>query len=198
MVVRTLAVYLLLFAVMNRYWAIGQPFAFPSLMPSGSLAIGDAAIPERSIGIIALALLLSVCLLFFFRRTALGLQYLGMAERPDIARLLGVRTRLLTALAWAISGAIALIVGLMVAPTALLSSDMMDLFLLFAFTAAILGGLTSLAGAFIGGVRVGCITNLTAVYAGQDAALYGVFALLVAVLLVRPDGLFGTPAAVRL
>ena len=195
---RTLAIYLLLFAVMNRYWSGGQPFAFPSLMPTGSLDVGGIGIPERSLGIIVLALALDACLVLFFRKTMLGLLFLGIAERPDIARLLGVRTRRLTAIAWTISGAIALVVGLMVAPTSLLSSDMMDLFLLFAFTSAILGGLTSLEGAFVGGVTDRCITNLTVVYIGPDAANVAVFILLVGVLLVKPDGLFGVPAAARL
>jgi branched-chain amino acid transport system permease protein len=198
LVIRTIALYLLLFAITNRFWSEGQPFAFPSLLPLGTFAIGDVAVPYHAVGILVVAAVLSVALACFFRYTSLGLQFLAMAERPDVARLLGVRTRRLSCLAWAISGGIAAIVGVLIAPTSLLSSDMMDTFLLFAFTAAVVGGLTSLFGAFAGGVVVGCLSNLTIVYAGQDAATVVVFLLLVGTLLLKPEGIFGSPAVVRL
>jgi branched-chain amino acid transport system permease protein len=198
LVMRTLAIYLFLFAVMNRFWAAGQPFAFPALLPEGSIEVSGIAVAKSSIGILLIAGLLSVVFYTLFTRTSLGVQFMGMAERPEIARLLGVRTRLLAAVAWAISGVIALIVGVLVAPTALLSSEMMDHFLLFAFTAAIVGGLNSLFGALVGGIVVGCVSNITIVYASQDASIFAVFLLLVAVLLVRPDGLFGTAVVHRL
>jgi branched-chain amino acid transport system permease protein len=198
LVMRTLAIYLFLFAVMNRFWAAGQPFAFPALLPEGSIEVSGITVAKSSIGILLIAGLLSVVFYVLFTRTSLGVQFIGMAERPEIARLLGVRTRLLAAVAWAISGVIALIVGVLVAPTALLSSEMMDHFLLFAFTAAIVGGLNSLFGALVGGIVVGCVSNITIVYASQDASIFAVFLLLVAVLLVRPDGLFGTAVVHRL
>jgi branched-chain amino acid transport system permease protein len=198
LVMRTLAIYLFLFAVMNRFWAEGQPFAFPALLPEGSIELAGVAIAKSSIGILVIAGMLSLAFYLMFTRTSLGVQFMGVAERPEIARLLGVRTRLIAALAWSISGVIGLIVGVLVAPTALLSSEMMDHFLLFAFTAAIVGGLNSLFGALVGGIVVGCVSNITIVYAGQDASIFAVFVLLVAVLLVRPDGLFGTAVVHRL
>jgi branched-chain amino acid transport system permease protein len=198
LVMRTLAIYLFLFAVMNRFWADGQPFAFPGLLPEGSIEIAGVTIVKSSIGILLIAGFLSLSFYLLFTRTSLGVQFMGMAERPEIARLLGVRTRLMAAVAWAISGVIGLIVGVLVAPTALLSSDMMDHFLLFAFTSAIVGGLNSLFGALAGGIIVGCVSNISIVYAGQDAGIFAVFVLLVAVLLVRPNGLFGTAVVHRL
>jgi branched-chain amino acid transport system permease protein len=197
-VMRTLAIYLFLAALMNRFWAEGQPFTFPSLLPKGSFELGGVTVAWASLAILGIAGLLSLCFVLLFTRTSLGVQFLGLAERPDVARLLGVRTRRLSALAWMISGVIAMVVGVLVAPMALLSSDMMEHFLLFAFTAAIVGGLNSLSGAFVGGIVVGCVSNISIVYLGQDAALFAVFLLLVGVLLARPDGLFGTAVVHRL
>lgn len=197
-VMRTLAIYLFLAALMNRFWAEGQPFTFPSLLPRGSFSLGGVTVAWASLGILAVAAVLSLLFALLLTRTSLGVQFLGLAERPDVARLLGVRTRRLAALAWVIAGLVAMVVGVLVAPMALLSSDMMEHFLLFAFTAAIVGGLNSLWGALVGGIVVGCVSNIAIVYLGQDAALIAVFLMLVSVLLVRPDGLFGTAVVHRL
>lgn len=197
-VMRTLAIYLFLAAVMNRFWAEGQPFVFPSLLPRGSFSLGGVTVAWASLAILAVAAVLSLLFALLLTRTGLGVQFLGLAERPDVARLLGVRTRRLAALAWVIAGLVAVVVGVLVAPMALLSSDMMEHFLLFAFTAAIVGGLNSLWGALVGGIVVGCVSNVAIVYLGQDAALIAVFLMLVSVMLVRPDGLFGTAVVHRL
>jgi branched-chain amino acid transport system permease protein len=196
-VMRTLAIYLLLAAVMNRFWAEGQPFSFPSLLPRGSFELGGVTVAWASLAILGIAGFLSLLFALLFTHTGLGVQFLGLAERPDVARLLGVRTRRLAALAWLISGLVAMVVGVLVAPMALLSSDMMEHFLLFAFTAAIVGGLNSLPGAFVGGIIVGCVSNISIVYLGQEAALIAVFLLLIVVLLARPDGIFGTAVVYR-
>jgi branched-chain amino acid transport system permease protein len=74
---------------------------------------------------------------------------------------------------------------------------MMDLFLLYSFTAVILGGLTSLPGVFAGGVIVGVIGNVVTVYTDDDSSVIAVFGLLLLVLLVRPSGLFGDPSLKR-
>ena len=96
------------------------------------------------------------------------------------------------------AGLVAVVVGLLTVPSALLSTDMMDSFLLFAFTAALLGGITSLPGAFVGGVVVGVISNVVSVLRGQEFSIIAIFALLILTLLVRPNGLFGHEVAERL
>lgn len=196
--IRTLAVYVLIFAVINEYWGAGQPFSFPSVFPQGSLLLGSIRISIASLGTLLVAVALAALFGFFFSRTSLGLVFLGMAERPDIARLLGVNTRRMSAIAWGIAALVSLVVGLLTAPSALLSSDMMDLFLLYAFTGAVIGGLTSLVGAFVGGAIVGILGNTTAVYAGPDVEIFVLFLLLILVLLVKPDGIFGTSVQERL
>lgn len=196
---RTLGLYLLLFAVVNYEFAVGQPFNFPTIFPdSRAFTIGGNGVTWTTIGTLSVALLLSASFAWFFRRTSLGLLFLGMASRPEIAELMGVRIRRLTLFAWTAAACVSLVVALSIAPVALLTSDMMDPFLLLAFTAAILGGLTSMVGVFLGGLVIGVLDNMVTVYSNSDSAMLSVFALLIVVLLVKPEGLLGTKSTERL
>lgn len=196
--IRTLAVYLLLFAVMNLFWGQGQPFAFPHFLPSASISMGSVQVSLVSLVTVVIAVVLAAVFWLFFSRTRPGLLLRGIADRVEIARLLGADIRGLSGLAWLLAGLVAVIVGLLTVPSALLSTDMMDSFLLFSFTAALLGGITSLPGAFVGGVVVGVISNVVSVTGGQEFSIVAIFALLIVVLLVRPNGLFGHEVAERL
>jgi branched-chain amino acid transport system permease protein len=196
--VRTLAVYLVLFTTMNLFWSSGQPFTFPAFLPGWSVAAGGVRLSALPLVAAVIALLLGAGFWLFYRRTAWGLLMRGVADRPEVARLLGANTRFLSGLAWAMAGGVALVVGLLTVPGALLSTDMMDNFFLYAFTAALLGGLTSLSGAFVGGVAVGVVGSVVAVLKGEEYSIVAVFALLIVTLLVRPNGLFGQEVVERL
>jgi branched-chain amino acid transport system permease protein len=196
--IRTLAVYLLLFAVMNLFWGVGQPFAFPRFLPAASVPVAGVRVSLLSLVTVGTAVVLAGAFWLLYNRTATGLVLRGIADRPEVARLLGADTTRLSGLAWLLAGVVALVVGLLTVPTALLSSDMMDSFFLYAFTAALLGGMTSLPGAFAGGVVVGVVSNVVTVLRGQEISIVAIFALLIAILLVRPDGLFGHGVVERL
>jgi len=196
--IRTLAVYLLLFAVMNLFWGVGQPFAFPRFLPATSVAVAGVSVSLLSMVTVAMAIVLGAAFWLLYNRTATGLVLRGIADRPEVARLLGADTARLSGLAWLLAGLVAVVVGLLTVPTALLSSDMMDGFFLYAFTAALLGGMTSLPGAFVGGVVVGVVSNVVTVLRGQEISILAIFVLLIVVLLVRPDGLFGHEVVERL
>ncbi|HEX7163658.1 MAG TPA: branched-chain amino acid ABC transporter permease [Trebonia sp.] len=196
--VRTLGVYLLLYAIVQKIWGVGSPYGFPSVFPSTRWQIGQVSVALSSIGILVVCLALVGLFALFFMKTTWGLQMRAMADNPAIARLLGVRTRWLTVGAWSAAGLIALIVGVLAAPTTLVAPEMMELYLLAAVTAAIVGGLSSLPGALVGGVIVGVISNVCAAEIGSEIAIVPVFALLVAILLIRPNGLFGRDVISRL
>lgn len=196
--IRTLGVYLLLFAIAQRLWAIGGPFPFPSLFPRRTIPIGTVSVPLSSVGILAVSLALTSTFAYVFQRTKFGLLVRAMADDAGIARLLGARTRLLTGATWLVAGVTGLIVGVLAAPNTLVSPEMMDLYLLSSFTAAIIGGLTSLPGAILGGITVGVIENVASIEAGNELAIVPVFILLVFILLVRPNGLFGRDIVSRL
>jgi branched-chain amino acid transport system permease protein len=196
--VRTLAVYLVLFTAMNLFWGQGQPFTFPRWVPGGSVSLGGVRLNALALITALVALVLGTAFWLFYRSTSPGLLMRGVADRPDVARLLGADTRRLSALAWALAGAVALVVGLLTVPSALLSTDMMDGFFLYAFTAAVLGGLTSLPGAFAGGVAIGVVSSVASVLGGQELSVLAVFGLLILTMLVRPDGLLGHQVSERL
>jgi branched-chain amino acid transport system permease protein len=199
MTMRTLGLYLLLLATMNVFWGLGQPYRFPSPLPTeAALTLGNVNVSWLTLGTLAVALLLAVSFELFFRKTSLGLMFMALAESPPVASLLGVNTRKLTALSWSIGAVVSFIVAILIVPVSLLSSQMMDLYLLLAFTSAIIGGLTNIYGPFLGGILVGVVYNVAAVGWSRDAAVFSVFALLLAVMMVRPNGILGRRQTERL
>jgi branched-chain amino acid transport system permease protein len=195
---RTLATYLLIYAIVNELWGIGQPFTFPNVFPSGSWKPGGVYIPVATICTLGVAATLSAGFWAFFRFSRTGLLLRGLAESREIARTLGARTQLLSMLAWAIAAGVSLIVGVIVAPGAELSSGMMDEYLVFAFVGAVIGGLTTLPGAYAGGLAVGIVGNLAAEYGNVSLPYVVIFVLLLAVLFIRPSGIFSKAAVERL
>jgi branched-chain amino acid transport system permease protein len=197
--IRTFGVYLLAVAVLNSTWAEGQPFKFPSVFSSHpAFSLGGTTVSWNTVGATGVAAVLVLGFVLLFRFTGVGLLLLALAARPDVARLLGTRTRRLTLYAWIMSTVVGACVGLLVAPVSLLSSDMLDPYLLFGFSAAVIGGLMHLYGVFLVGALIGVLNNLAAVYANADVGTMLVFATLLAVLVVRPWGLFGQAPVERL
>jgi branched-chain amino acid transport system permease protein len=116
------------------------------------------------------------------------------ALNPDAARLLGVRTSWLLALGWGFAAVLGAVSGMMVAPSVFLTPNMMQAILIYAFAAAVLGGLESPVGAVVGGLALGVTLNLLGTYVsfiGSALQLPVALAVLVCVLIVRPSGLFG-------
>jgi branched-chain amino acid transport system permease protein len=116
------------------------------------------------------------------------------ALNPAAARLMGVRTSLLLALGWGFAAVLGAVSGMMVAPTFFLTPNMMQAVLIYAFAAAVLGGLESPVGAVMGGVLLGVMLNLISQYVTfvtPDLQLPVALGVLLVVLLVRPSGLLG-------
>jgi branched-chain amino acid transport system permease protein len=194
---RTLAMYSLLIAIATTWFASGQPFRFPIPTPSGSVTIGDSAIPKLSFVTLVVAVVLCAGILVFFRWTPYGLLFRAVADDREVARLLGIRARRITALVWIVGTVIACIVGLLTVPTAFVSTDTLSNYAIFALAGVFLGGLTAWTGAFVGGIVVGIVSNVAFVYLSQEAALGIVFLILLAVLTIRPQGILGDKAVTR-
>jgi branched-chain amino acid transport system permease protein len=197
LILRTFAIYVLLFEIANTFWGVGQPFKFPGILPEGSFAFGGVVLPIQSLGVLVVVVALALAFYFFFMGTRTGLLLRAVADRPDIALLLGVNARWMTALAWILAVEVCLVVGVLTAPSALLSTTMMDSFMLFAFAGALLGGLRSWIGAFVGGALVGVVTNIATVYASGEVAVIVAFLMLLGGLMFKPSGLFGKPVLER-
>jgi branched-chain amino acid transport system permease protein len=195
---RTIGIFVLVVAIANEAFSEGQPFPFPAVVPEFNLSVGFLVVSGLDLVRIFVAAALLIVTALFFYRTRYGMLYRAMADQPAVAQLLGVNVRALTAAAWGATGLIAGLVAVLTAPTTLLSTSMLDAFLPYALTAAVIGGFTSLFGVFVGGVIVGVINSLTGVYGTFDLAILAVFAVLVITLLFKPDGLFGARVGERL
>ena len=134
----------------------------------------------------------------FFRFTPLGLAMRAAAQNPVSSRLVGVRVGWMLALGWGLAAAIGAIAGIMVAPIVFLEPNMMSGILLYAFAAALLGGIDSPGGAVLGGFIVGVLENLLGAYViGTELKLSVALVLIVATLTLRPNGLWGKKVVTR-
>jgi branched-chain amino acid transport system permease protein len=155
---------------------------------------GGVAFSRQDIGVIAVSFLSVVVLWILFQFTKLGLAMRAAALRPAAASLVGVRVNWMLALGWGLATVLGAVAGMMTEPTTFLQPTMMQPILLYAFAAAVLGGLESPAGAAIGGVLIGVFMNLIGQYVGfatSELRLPIAFAVLLGVLLLKPNGLFG-------
>jgi branched-chain amino acid transport system permease protein len=110
------------------------------------------------------------------------------------ARLVGIPLTRVLSLAWGIGIALAGVAGILAVPSATLTPAMMDTLVIYGFVAAVVGGFGSLSGAVAGGLLLGVVDNLIKTYLAPELSLSVVFALLLVVLYVRPNGIFGREA----
>ena len=163
---------------------------FPSPFPAEPL-FGNSYVSSHELGSIAVTLVVLALVFMFFRFTPLGLAMRAAAQNPVSSRLVGIRVGWMLALGWGLAAAIGAIAGMMVAPTVFLEPNMMSGILLYAFAAALLGGIDSPGGAVVGGFIVGVLENLVGSVLGTELKLSVALVLIVGVLVVRPSGLFG-------
>ncbi len=164
---------------------------FPSPFPDRPLL--GALMTTRDLGVIAVTLIMLVLLFVFFRFTSTGLAMRAAAQNPVSARLCGIRVGRMLAIGWGLAAAIGATAGMMVAPVLFLDPNMMGGVLLYAFAGALLGGISSPVGAVVGGLIVGVTENLVGTYLiASQLKLTVALALIILVLVIRPNGLFGT------
>jgi branched-chain amino acid transport system permease protein len=140
-----------------------------------------------------------------FRFTKLGLAMRAAAVNPDEARLVGVRVTWMLGLGWGLAATLGAVAGLLTAPTVLLDPNMMVPVLIYAFAAAVLGGIDSPVGAVVGGLMLGLIMSILSYLSqysafgwfNEDLKLPAALLVILVVLLVRPSGLFGKPEVKR-
>src|SRR6266511_2640807 len=160
---------------------------------SSSFTIGSIAIQKLDVVIVAVTLALLAAVNFFLQRTMLGTQMRAAAEDFSMARVLGIRANTVIAAAFALSGLLAAAAAiLLTAQTGTVSPTIGVNIVLFAFVATIVGGMGSLPGAVLGGFLIGALTVALQAALPLDLRPYRdafVFAAVLAVLVVRPQGL---------
>ncbi len=189
--IATLGLQIVMNAVAVRLWANNQPYRFPPVVAAASVRLGGLDVPTSSL-IVLVATLVAVGLLWsFFSFTRAGLVLRTVAQNPMVARLCGIRVGRGVAYAWVISSMVGALAGMLFAPTVFLATFMMDPLQLRSFTAAVLGGMTSWPGVVVGGIGFGALENLGSAYISNELQPAIAYLVIVAVLLVRPAGLFG-------
>lgn len=164
---------------------------FPSPFPTEPL-FGNKFVSSHEIGAIIVTLLVLLLLYAFFRFTPLGLAMRAAAQNPASAKLVGIRVGWMLALGWGLAAAIGAVAGMMVAPIVFLEPNMMGGILLYAFAAALVGGVDSPGGAVFGGFLVGVLENVLGAFViGNELKLVVALVLIIGVLVVRPSGFFG-------
>ncbi len=166
---------------------------FPSPFPKDPL-FGNNFVGTHDLGVIGVTLVVLFGVFLFFRYTPIGLAMRAAAQDPASARLVGIRVGWMLALGWGLAAAIGAVAGMLVAPIVFLEPNMMGSILLYGFAGALLGGITNPAGAVFGGFAVGVLETMAGAYVpfiGSDLKLTVALVLIIAVLVLRPSGLFG-------
>jgi branched-chain amino acid transport system permease protein len=179
-----------------------QSRSFPRFLDGSVTVLGISV--TRHTFVIAVVLAIAAALLAVLFRTPVGVALLATAQDPFAAALHGVSTRAMSSLAWGLAGGLAALGGMLGAGVfqRLEPGQMTTTFLIPAFTAAVLGGITSMVGAVVGGLLLGLVAS----FANEAVLSYGIsdvvasapdlaaFVVLLLVLLVRPRGLLGKEA----
>ena len=171
--------------------------SFPSPFPKDP-PFGQHYVSSHELGAICATLVVLALLYSFFRFTSVGLAMRAAAQNPQSSRLVGIRVDRMLALGWGLAAAIGAVAGIMVAPIVYLDPSMMSGILLYAFAAALVGGIDSPGGAVLGGFIVGVLENLLGAYViGTELKLSVALVIIIGVLVIKPTGLFGQAHVTR-
>jgi branched-chain amino acid transport system permease protein len=173
--------------------------SFPAPFDLRGFQVGgvNIAFTPNSIFVISAVVVVMLALVALFRFTDLGLQMRASAFSQEVARLLGVRVGRMLTLGWALAAVVGSLAGVLIAGGGLVSPNYMDAVVVYGFVAAVLGGLESPGGAVVGGLSIGLLLSYVSGYLGSELVALASLVILVAVLLVRPQGLFAGAAARR-
>jgi branched-chain amino acid transport system permease protein len=194
-VIVTLGLLILLQAGAGMIWG-GTPHSYPPAFTIRGFT-RDLLLSPSDLFIIGAVLVTAAALFALFRYTEVGLQMRATAFAPEVARLLGVRVGRMLTLGWALAALVGSLAGVLVAPSVFVGPNQFDSILVFGFTAAVIGGLDSPAGAIAGGLVLGCALSYVSGYVSSDIVTLGAFAALITILMIRPAGLFAGRAGRR-
>lgn len=198
LVIVTLGLFFIVNGLAGFNWGyVFKTFCCP--FPQSSVNIAGVYIGIQDLGIIGVTLVVLVAMAVFFQFTKLGLAMRAAALYPESSRLLGVRTSWMLAIGWGLSASVGAVSGIMIAPVVFLDPNMMQSVLLFAFAAAVVGGIESPLGAVVGGILIGVLLALVGTYVkgGENLRTPVALLIIVVVLMVRPSGLLGHAEARR-
>jgi len=183
---------LALFLRYSALWAFSANFvSLPDRLAGGVYDLGGIRLAASHLLAGATALLLTLGLHLLLTRTDLGSRMLAVSEDRVAAALVGIRADPMQAFAWGLGGAATGVAGGLIALFFYVSPEVGNSFTLLAFVTVCLGGFGSIPGALLAGLAIGVIQSFSAYWFGPSSKDVVVFALFVALLWVRPQGLLG-------
>ncbi len=201
LVIITLGLFLAINAIAGIVWRF-DPRKFPELFPSGNVfSIGTATLTWYTVGVVVTTLVTASLLTLLLNKTKIGLAFRAVSSNLESSELVGVKVGQTLQFGWAIAAAVGTLgAAVFVAnPVLQLEPSIMIRVLIFAVSAAALGGLDSLWGAIIGGIAIGMVQSLLVPYTPipTEMALASAVVVLMLVLIFRPSGLLGTARVER-
>ena len=187
----TLGFQMILYGLASWKWGADQrDFSFP-ISDFDIINVGPAVLSYLNAATLLITLILMFILFLFFRYTKVGIAMKATQQNATAARINGIRTNRILSITWALSSLIGAVAGILLAPIATLDPNLMLEPLLKGFASAVLGGMTTLVGAALGGYMLGIIENLFGGYVSLEFKSIVAFGIIVLVLCFRPSGLFG-------
>jgi len=155
-----------------------------------TVSVGGVVIPVEFL--VAIAATAALCLLLYllFSRSRVGIAMQAASQNQLAAYYMGIPVKKINGLVWALAAAVAAVAGLMLAPITFVHAQM-GLLGLTAFAAAIVGGFTSLPGAIVGGLIIGVVGSLAGFYLPEGFKNVAPYVVVLLMLMIRPNGLFG-------
>lgn len=191
-VIVTIGLFLAFNALAQLIWGT-QSKPFPAMFGDTSVTVLDVAIRWQKLGALAVLAVEAVIMWLVFQKTKVGLAMRAVSSNPESSALVGIPVNRILMIGWGIAAALGAVAGTFTAPDRGLDANLMLLTLIYSFAAITLGGFDSLVGAVVGGLVVGVVSEVVPRYvdAMEKMPLAPAFLLILVVLLVRPQGLFG-------
>src|ERR687892_1310091 len=195
-IIITIGVSIALRGIALTLWS-SQSYALPAFTSGAPLTLFGAALARQDLWVLGVAAAAMLALYVLFERTFFGAALRASVMNRDASRLVGVSPASMSLVAYTLSAALGALAGIVITPVALATYDMGIMLGLKGFVGAVLGGLVSAPGAVVGGLLLGIVESFAAglLSSGYRDAI--AFALLLAILVVRPTGLFPRTAAER-
>lgn len=186
----TLGLFLIFNGIAGLIWDY-QPRSYPEAVAGNPIEIGNVFITPNEFFIVGITIFLMISFSIFFRFARIGLAMRASSQDMVSSKLMGINVTLVFMSTWAVGAVLGGVAGVLTAPVTFLSPNMMFSVLIMAFAAAVLGGFVSLPGTVIGGLMIGMFGNIVSYYIAPEWKLVYTFLLIITVLYIRPQGIFG-------